>query len=228
MRIAKYIANSGICSRRDAEEKIRDGVVKVNDITIDSPAINVDDDDKISVEGQVITLNKPRLWLYYKPVGLITTHKDPQNRLTIFESLPKTMPRVISVGRLDFNSEGLLLLTNSGEVACKFENPRSKITRCYKVKIFGYGPEINIKNKQLVIEGVRYNPKLITKIDQSSRSKNKLIHWYLVELEEGKNREIRKIFNHYGYKVVKLIRISFGRYNLGNLQPGEIKEVDIL
>ncbi len=226
MRIAKYIANSGICSRRDAERKILDGSVRINNIIIDSPAINVSDDDQVSVDGKTIELNTPRLWLYYKPVGLITTHKDPQNRPTIFESLPKTMPRVISVGRLDFNSEGLLLLTNSGDLARSFENPANKITRIYKVKIFGHGPTINIQSKQLVIEGVRYHPKLIKRMD--STSQEKLTHWYLVELEEGKNREIRKIFAYYGYKVIKLIRTSFGQYNLGNLTPGEIKEVKII
>lgn len=226
MRIAKYIANSGICSRRDAEKKILAGAVKINDIIIDSPAINVFDDDKVLVDGQIIELNQPRLWLYYKPVGLITTHKDPQNRPTIFDSLPKTMPRVISVGRLDFNSEGLLLLTNSGDLAHSFENPANKITRCYKVKVFGYGPDISLQNKLLVIDGIRYHPKLIQKMDHISQ--DKMTHWYFVKLEEGKNREIRKIFDHYGYRVIKLIRTNFGQYNLDNLKPGEIKEVKII
>ena len=226
MRIAKYIANSGICSRRDAEKKILDGSVRINDIIIDSPAVNVSDDDQVSVDGKIVELNKPRLWLYYKPVGLITTHKDPQNRPTIFDSLPNTMPRVISVGRLDFNSEGLLLLTNSGDLARLFENPANKITRIYKVKVFGHGPAINIRSKELVIDGVRYHPKLIKRIDNTPNEK--LTHWYVVELEEGKNREIRKIFDYYGYRVIKLIRTSFGQYHLGNLKPGEIKEVKII
>lgn len=226
MRIAKYIANSGVCSRRDAERKILDGSVRINDIIIDSPAVNVSDNDQVSVDGKIIELNAPRLWLYYKPVGLITTHKDPQNRPTIFASLPKTMPRVISVGRLDFNSEGLLLLTNSGDLARSFENPANKITRCYKVKIFGHGDAIHIQNKKLVIDGVQYRPKLIKRMDHAHQEK--LTHWYLVELEEGKNREIRKIFDYYGYRVIKLIRTSFGQYNLGNLKPGEIREVKII
>lgn len=226
MRIAKYIANSGVCSRRDAEKKILAGAVKINGMMIDSPATNVVDGDQILVDGQVIELNKPRLWLYYKPVGLITTHKDPQNRPTIFDSLPQTMPRVISVGRLDFNSEGLLLLTNSGDLARELENPANKITRCYKVKIFGHGPAINLRDKKLIIDGIRYHPKLIQKMDNTPQ--DKLTHWYWVELEEGKNREIRKIFDYYGYRVLKLIRMSFGQYSVGNLKPGEIKEVQII
>lgn len=226
MRIAKYIANSGICSRRDAEKKILAGAVKINGMMIHSPVINIVDGDQVLVDGQVIELNKPRLWLYYKPVGLITTHKDPQNRPTIFDALPQTMPRVISVGRLDFNSEGLLLLTNSGDLARFFENPANKITRCYKVKIFGHGPAINLRDKKLIIDGIRYHPKLIQKIDNTPH--DKMTHWYWVELEEGKNREIRKIFDYYGCRVLKLIRMSFGQYSLDNLQPGEIKEVQII
>lgn len=227
MRIAKFIADAGICSRREAERMIDQGRVQVNGLAINSPALNVTEQDKVLVDGRAINIqnNTERLWLYHKPVGLITTHKDPQNRPTVFDSLPKWMPRVISVGRLDINSEGLLLLTNSGELARRLESPKSKITRTYHVKVFGAGEEIDICDQELFIDQVRYRPKLIQKIDTKSRSR--LNSWYLVELEEGKNREVRKIFNHFGYQVVKLIRVQFGQYSLANLKAGEVREVKI-
>ncbi|MFK7973740.1 MAG: pseudouridine synthase [Rickettsiaceae bacterium] len=138
MRIAKFIAGSGICSRREAEQLILQGLVSIDGKIIDTPAINITNINIIQVKGKTIHyIDKPRLWIYYKPVGLITTHNDPQGRPTVFAALAHKLPRVISVGRLDINSEGLLMLTNSGEVSKYFESPKNQIARTYKVRAFG-------------------------------------------------------------------------------------------
>lgn len=227
MRLAKLIAHCGVCSRRSAEKIINSGRVEILGERVQSLATNVEEDAKVYLDGKLLKYQSlARLWLYYKPVGLVTTHNDPQNRKTVFDSLPNYMSRVISVGRLDINSEGLLLLTNSGELARKLENPRSKIERCYKVRVRGNGTPIHITDKKLFIEGVHYRPKLIAKTSAKSLN-NAHNSWYEVVLTEGKNREIRKIFEHYGYQVNRLIRTSFGLYSLERLKPGEIKEVKI-
>ena len=221
MRIAKFIAHSGICSRRQAEKLIAGGAVSVDGKIIDTPAINVNFENEIKVDGKKINrIEVPRLWVYYKPIGLITTHNDPQGRQTVFENLADRLPRVISVGRLDINSEGLLLLTNSGTVARFFECPQNRIERIYKVRVFGNGQTIDLRNKEIIIEGVCYNPKSIKLIRKTQANS-----WYEVVLTEGKNREIRKIFEYFGFEVSRLIRISFGEYKLENLKPGEFKEV---
>jgi len=223
MRIAKFIASCGLCSRREAERWILDHRVSVDGEFIDSPALNVDEHNIIKVDGkQIDTIPEAKLWAYYKPVGLITTHDDPQDRPTIFQSLEGKLPRVISVGRLDIGSEGLLLLTNNGELSRYFESPANKIERTYKVRVFGRGRELDIENKKIIVDEVIYRPKSI-KLTQKSGANS----WYEVILTEGKNREIRKIFEHFGFEVSRLIRTSFGKYSLGKMNPGEFMEVKI-
>lgn len=223
MRIAKFISSSGLCSRRQAEKMIERGEVAVNGKIINSPVLNVDESNIIEVGGRKIThIPDARLWVYYKPVGLITTHNDPQNRLTIFQTLEGKLPRVISVGRLDINSEGILLLTNNGELSRYFESPSNKIVRVYKVRVFGKGKEINVQNQKVTIGNVNYRPKSIKLVKKGLSNS-----WYEVILTEGKNREIRKIFEHFGFEVNRLIRTRFGKYSLGSMNPGEYKEVKI-
>ncbi len=223
MRIAKFIAHCGVCSRRNAEKLIERGLVDVDGVTIDSPALIVSVNNIIEVDGQKIELiDALKLWIYYKPIGLITTHNDPQGRKTVFEDLEDRLPRVISIGRLDVSSEGLLLLTNSGTVARYFENPVNEIDRTYKVRVFGGGRPIEFHNKKIEIDGVIYKPKLIKQTQKTNMNS-----WYEVILTEGKNREIRRIFEYFGFEVNRLIRTDFGKYSLGNLEPGQFKEVTL-
>lgn len=223
VRIAKAIADSGFCSRRNAEKLIEEGRVALNGEVINSPALNVSDSDEIVIDGKKIPKKeKLRIWLYNKPAGLITSHNDPDNRPTIFDNLPSDMPRVISVGRLDLNSEGLLLLTNSGDWARKMELPSSKIKRIYRVRVFGKLGIDKIKKaeKGIEIDGEKFHPQKISLISSSSNN-----HWLEFILTEGKNREIRKICNYFGLKISKLTRTSYGEYNLGKLKVGQVKEV---
>lgn len=226
-RIAKFIAESGVCSRREAERVIAQGRVKLAGQVVQSPALNVSLDDVVEVDGKVVKpVEKPRLWLYYKPAGLITTHNDPQKRPTVFEALKNYLPRVISIGRLDLNSEGLLLLTNNGMLARKFELPESKIERVYKVRAHG-NPSGLIKyfakTHILKIDDITYNIKKIKLISEGSSNS-----WFEITLAEGKNREIRKIFEHFTLKVNRLIRTQYGDYKLGDLKVGELREVSIV
>ncbi len=162
MRIAKFIASSGLCFRRQAEKMIEQGKIKVDGKVISSPALNIDGSNVVEVNGKKIThIPDVKLWVYYKPIGLITTHNDSQNRPTIFQALKWKLPRVISVGRLDINSEGMLLLTNNGALSRYFELPCNKIERVYKIRVFGKGKEINIKNQKITIGRIDYRPKSI-------------------------------------------------------------------
>lgn len=223
MRIAKFIANAGICSRRQAEKLIKQGEVMVDGKVITSPALNINCSNSVKVGSKKITqIPEVKLWVYYKPTGLITTHSDPQNRPTIFQTLAGKLPHVISVGRLDLNSEGLLLLTNSGELSRYFESPANKIERVYKVRVFGKRSDISLENEKITIDGITYRPKSI-KLTKKGASNS----WYDVVLTEGKNREVRRIFEYFGLEVSRLIRTKFGRYSLGDMKPGEYKEVKI-
>jgi 23S rRNA pseudouridine2605 synthase len=222
-RIAKRMARAGLCSRREAETWIAARRVKVNGMLIDSPALNVSDEDSILVDNKPIAGAEPtRLWLYHKPTEMITTHKDPQGRRTVFETLPKDMPRVISVGRLDYNSEGLLLLTNDGALARKLELPSTGWIRHYRVRAYGGITPSMLENmkKGAMIDGVQYGSVEATIESHSGNN-----HWLIVKLAEGKNREIRKIFEHFGCQVNRLIRVSYGPFLLGKLARGEVKEV---
>jgi len=221
-RIAKVMARAGLCSRREAETWVLDGRVQVNGEFIDSPALNVTLEDVILVDGEPLPdADAPRLWLYHKPKGLITTAKDPQRRPTVFENLPKTLPRVISVGRLDLNSEGLLLLTNSGELAKYLTNPRNAFKRIYRVRVYGHPSikQIQSLSKGITIEGVQYAPCTAT-IDKVQGDNT----WITMTLMEGKNREIRRIMDHLGYPVNRLIRTEYGPFKLGALKAWGVEE----
>lgn len=222
-RIAKVLSRAGIASRREAERLIELGEVRVNGAVITSPALNVTSKDKITVRGEPVGQPEPpRLWLYYKPEGLVTSAADEKGRDTVFDHLPEDMPRVMSVGRLDLNSEGLLLLTNDGELKRRLELPSTGWLRKYRVRVKGNPtePEIEPLRKGITIDGERFQGMEV-KIDRHQGANA----WLTVGLREGKNREIRRAMNHIGLTVNRLIRISYGPFRLNELQPGEVEEV---
>ncbi len=222
-RLAKFMARSGVCSRRQAEEYIKQKRVSVNGEIVDSPAFNVEGSEKILFDGEKLpAIETTRLWLYYKPVGLVTTHKDNQNRPTVFDSLPPFMPRVISVGRLDLNSEGLLLLTNNGELSCKLELPENGWSRRYKVKVHGFvdAKKLASLEKGATVDGINYGP-----VKAEIETQKGTNAWLIITLSEGKNREIRKLMKSIGLDVARLIRLSYGPFQLGALKKGEVREV---
>lgn len=224
-RLAKRIAAAGICSRRDAEKLIAAGRVRVDGQDILTPAFNVTDDQRVEVDGEALpVISVPRLFLYHKPPGLITTHKDEQGRPTVFSTLPKELPRVISIGRLDLNSEGLLLLTTSGELARAMEHPSSGLKRTYRLRVFGDITPDMLKQMQrgVTVEGIRYGA-ITAKVDSVKGGNS----WLTVSLHEGKNRELRKVFEHFGCRVNRLIRTAYGDYALGDLPAGEVREVAV-
>ena len=222
-RLAKFMARTGLCSRRQAEEYIKQERVSVNGQFVLTPAFNVEGDEKILFDGEPLPeLEKTRLWLYYKPVGYVTTHKDEKGRQTVFDILPSLMPRVVSVGRLDMNSEGLLLLTNNGALARELELPKNAWSRRYRVRVHGKIDEEKMAQLQegVVIDGVVYG-KVSIVIDQKTGTNT----WLTITLNEGKNREIRKLMKFIGLEVARLIRVSYGPFQLGSLKKGEVKEV---
>lgn len=222
-RIAKVIAAAGICSRRMAEACIAAGRVKVNGEILSTPAFFISPTDKIYVDDKPVgTKQETRLWCYHKPPGLVTTHKDPKGRPTVFEKLPAYLPRVVSVGRLDLNSEGLLLLTTDGSLARKLEHPSTGWKRKYRVRIHGVlTPDIQKKlQKGVTVKGIHYAPcQIETERIQKTNS------WLLITLTEGKNREIRKMMDFVHLPVTRLIRTAYGPFQLGNLERGAIREV---
>lgn len=222
-RIAKVMARAGLCSRRDAENWILDGRVRVDGKTLESPAFCVTPHHRIMVDGKLLPrAEATRLWLYYKPRGLVTTHKDELGRRTIFQSLPPELPRVISVGRLDLNSEGLLLLTNDGTLARHLELPSTGWVRRYRVRLHGKIDTLELSKLAhgLTIDGIHYGS--ITAALDRQQGDNA---WLTVSLQEGKNRELRRVFEFLGWPVSRLIRTSYGPFQLGTLTPGEIKSV---
>ena len=224
-KVSKLIADAGICSRRKAELLIKEGRVKLNNKILTSIPERATVKDLIKVDNKKINSKKEtRLWKYYKPTGKLTTNYDPLGRKTIFEDLPKNLPRVITVGRLDFNSEGLLLLTNSGVLARYLELPENSLTRKYLVKIKGKIDIQKLKNleKGITIKGIKYKS-----IKVSILEKNKESAKIEMALMEGKNREIRKIISFLGWGVNKLQRISYGPIQLNKLKKNEIEEINI-
>lgn len=222
-RIAKRLARAGVCSRREAERLIAAGRVAVNGKKLDSPALNVTPLDVITVDGDRLDEKPPaRVWRYHKPSGLVTTARDPQGRPTVFDALPKELGRVISVGRLDLTSEGLLLLTNDGGLARFMELPATGWIRRYRARVFGPvdGQKLAALAKGITIDGMRYGGLDIT-ID-SQKGDNA---WLGIAITEGKNREIRKVMQAIGLTVNRLIRVSYGPFQLGNLPKGAVEEV---
>ncbi len=222
-RLAKFMARSGVCSRRDAEDLIKQKRVTVNGEIIDTPAFKVEGSEKILLDGEKLPeIEQTRLWLYHKPAGLLTTHKDTEARATVFEHLPAGLPRVISVGRLDLNSEGLLLLTNNGELSRKLELPENGWSRRYKVRVHGFVNKNKLADlaKGATVDGINYGP-----VKAELESQNGTNSWLIVTLNEGKNREVRKLMKSIGLEVARLIRLSYGPFQLGNLKKGEVREV---
>ncbi|AOW47542.1 pseudouridine synthase [Acetobacter ascendens] len=222
-RIAKWLARSGVASRRDAERMIEENRIRLNGQPVTHPATFVTDGDIVQVDGEPVSApERTRLWRYHKPDGLVTTHKDPEGRPTVFASLPEGMPRVISVGRLDLNSEGLLLLTNDGELARRLELPSNGWLRRYRVRVFGVVDEERLANlaQGSVFDGVRYGP-----IHAALDSRKGDNAWLTVSLKEGKNREIRKVMAGMNLHVSRLIRTSYGPFQLGTLLRRELEEV---
>jgi 23S rRNA pseudouridine2605 synthase len=228
MRIAKALARAGLCSRREAERWIAEGRVRVNGEVLTSPARDVSPRDRIEVDGEALpAAEPPRLWRYHKPKGLVTTHRDPQGRPTVFDKLPAHLPRVISVGRLDVNTEGLLLLTNDGALARHLELPSTGWMRRYRVRAHGTVTQADLDRFKdgVEIAGVRYGPIEAT-LDkpQESRPQGSNV-WLRIGLREGKNREVRTILEHLGLTVNRLIRVSFGPFQLLDLEPGGVEAV---
>jgi 23S rRNA pseudouridine2605 synthase len=222
-RIAKIIARAGICSRRDAEKLIADGRVTLDGEKVTSQGVKAGPNNVVAVDGK--PLSEPeatRLWRYHKPAGLVTTHRDPEGRPTVFEKLPARLPRVVSVGRLDINSEGLLLLTNDGAFARSLELPAAGWERKYRVRLFGKVAQSDLDElaRGRTLDGVKYGPV----IADLERAKG-MYAWADVRLKEGKNREVKRLMESLGLKVARLIRVQFGPFHLGQLEPGIAEEI---
>ncbi|MEP2530107.1 pseudouridine synthase [Shimia sp.] len=222
-RIAKVLARAGVASRREAERMIEAGRVSVNGKKLSSPALNVTLLDRITVDGKQISEPEPeRIWLYHKPTGLVTSNSDEKGRETIFDHLPDTLPRVMTVGRLDINSEGLLLLTNDGGVKRTLELPSTGWLRKYRVRVNGRPTEDTFAplRKGVTVDGERFQPMDITLDRQQGANA-----WATIGLREGKNREVRRAMEAIGLTVNRLIRVSYGPFQLGDLKSGGVEEV---
>ncbi|MBC8337646.1 MAG: rRNA pseudouridine synthase [Alphaproteobacteria bacterium] len=222
-RIAKVMARAGLCSRREAERWIAEGRVRVDGKVLSTPAVTVTDDSNVQVDGKPLPSKQPmRLWRYHKPPGLVTSHNDPEGRPTVFDRLPKNIGRVISIGRLDLNSEGLLLLTNDGELARRLELPETGWTRRYRVRAHGTVVEAKLQELEngISVSGIAYGSiKAVLDKQQGANA------WLTMSLQEGRNREIRKVLEHLGLTVNRLIRVAYGPFQLGNLTRGQTAEV---
>lgn len=223
-RIAKWLARAGVASRRDAEKMIAEGRVKLGGKVVETPATFITPGDHVTVDGKVVAApERTRLFRYHKPDGLVTTHRDPEGRPTVFEKLPPGLPRLVSVGRLDLTSEGLLLLTNDGELARKLELPSNGWLRRYRVRVHGRVDEkaLAALTRGVTIEGVQYGP-----IEAGLDARQGTNAWLTVSIREGKNREVRRVMSHLGLEVTRLIRTAYGPFQLGVLPRGAVEEVN--
>jgi 23S rRNA pseudouridine2605 synthase len=222
-RIAKYLARAGVASRREAEKLIEQGIVTVDGVTLTTPAFKVTADMDIRVDGTRINKpDAPRLWRFHKPDGLVTTHKDPQGRKTVFEALEGRLPRVISVGRLDLTTEGLLLLTNSGDLSRRLELPSTGWARRYRVRAYGKvnQRQLDALKDGVEIDGVQYGPVRAT-LDQYQGGNV----WITLSINEGKNREVRNLMRHLDLHVNRLIRTAYGPFQLGRMPKSAVEEI---
>lgn len=222
-RIAKYLARAGVCSRRDAEKLIEDGRVTVDHRVLTTPAFKVTGREEIVVDGKIIPPHEPtRLWRLHKPRGCVTTNKDPEGRVTVFDRLPENMPRVISIGRLDYNTEGLLLFTNDGELARTLELPQTGWTRRYRIRAYGRVTQSDLDELQngIEVDGIKYGPIEAT-LDREQGDNV----WITMRLTEGKNREIKRVLGELGLDVNRLIRLSYGPFQLGDIPEGTTLEI---
>ena len=222
-RIAKVMARAGLCSRREAERWIVAGRVSVDGKFIDSPALAITSANVVEVDGvQISDAQETKLWRYHKPPGLIVSHNDPEGRATVFDKMPEHLPRVISVGRLDYNSEGLLLMTNNGDLARFMEKPQTGWIRKYRVRVNGRvnQDELSSLKDGVTISGIRYGAIKATLDSQKGANA-----WITFSLTEGKNREIRVVMEHLGYQVTRLIRTAYGPFQLGSIERGAVTEV---
>ena len=222
-RIAKWLARAGVASRRDSEKLLAEGRIRLNGAPVTHPATFVNPDDVVQVNGRAVdSPERAKLWRYHKPEGLVTTHRDPEGRPTVFERLPEHLPRVVSVGRLDLNSEGLLLLTNDGGLARRLELPSNGWIRRYRVRVHGVVPERALAQLAdgVTVEGVRYGP-IEAAVDSRAISNT----WLSVSLREGRNREVRRVMTHLALQVTRLIRVAYGPFQLGNLERGAVDEI---
>lgn len=222
-RIAKVIARAGLCSRRQAEAWIAEGRVAVNGVALTSPALNVGPRDEVFVDDKPLPTKEPtRLWLYHKPKGLVTTARDPEGRPTVFGALPAELPRVVTVGRLDINSEGLLLLTNDGGLARVLELPATGWLRRYRARVHGAVDETRLA---ALADGIAIDGVLYGSIEATLERRQGSNSWLLIGLREGKSREIKRVMEHLGLAVTRLIRVSFGPFQLGDSPVGAVREV---
>lgn len=222
-RIAKVLSRAGVASRREAERMIAEGRVSVNGKRVDSPALNVTPRDRVEVDNAPVAApERARLWLYHKPAGLVTTASDEKGRETVFDKLPDELPRVMSIGRLDLTSEGLLLLTNDGGLKRRLELPSTGWVRKYRVRMRGSPSDADLEplRRGLMIDGERFQPMSVTLDRQQGANA-----WVTVGLREGRNREIRRAMAEIGFEVNRLIRISYGPFRLNDLKPGAVEEV---
>ena len=226
-RVAKVLARAGVASRREVERLIAAGRVALNGAVLTTPAVKVEPGDIVTVDGEPVADAEPaRLFRYHKPVGLVTTHNDPKGRPTVFQALPAGLPRLISVGRLDLGSEGLLLLTNDGGLARALEAPATGLVRRYRARAFGRTSQARLDKLQdgITVEGVHYGA-IDAKLDKAREGAGGANLWITVTLAEGKNREVRRVLEALGLKVNRLIRLSYGPFALATLEPGEVEEV---
>lgn len=222
-RIAKVIARAGLCSRRQAEQWIADGRVEVNGKALDTPAFTVGPRDRIVVDGNPLPEKEDtRLFIFHKPIGCLTTNKDPQGRKTVFDLMPDNLPRLITVGRLDFNTEGLLLLTNDGELGRYLENPATALKRTYRIRAHGSVTQEQLDGLKdgVTVSGIHYGP-IEAKLEKNQGANV----WVEMKITEGKNREVRKVMESLGLEVNRLIRTSYGPFSLGAQKKAQAKEI---